>query len=352
MSKVRVGVVGAGKIAEVGHLPHYQKHPEVELVAIVDQNEERAEEMKEKFHLHRAYSSLSEMVKRESLDAVSICTPNVTHVPLCFEAIEHGLDVLVEKPLAVTYEEAKALEKAAERVQRIIMVGMTHRFRNEANVLKKFVEAKEFGKLYYVKTQIMRRRGTPKGWFTDHSLSGGGALMDIGVHALDLAWWMAGKPKPIRVSGFLYQGLGDYPTELVSSWTSAAAKGGRSRFDVEDFATAFIRFEDEMVLHLEVSWAAEGPQDDALKVYLYGEKGGASLDPLMVYGEKNHILHESQLIIERNSYYEAEIRHFIESVSTREKPSSSLEDGIAVVKMLEGIRRSAELGMEIDLQTL
>ncbi|CCQ95799.1 Oxidoreductase family, C-terminal alpha/beta domain protein [[Clostridium] ultunense Esp] len=348
MSKVRVAVVGAGTIAEVGHLPYYQKHPEVELTAIVDRNEKRARDMKEKFSIPKTYPSLSEMIKSESIDAISICTPNVSHVPLCIEALKNGIDVLVEKPLAVTYHEAKELQRVADNTGRIVMVGMTHRFRNESQVVKRLTGENEFGKLYYVKAQLMRRRGTPKGWFTDYSMSGGGALMDIGVHALDLAWWLVGKPVPLAVSGFLYQGLGHYRTEMISSWKSALPVIGEPTFNVEDFVTAFFRFQDQMVLHLEVSWAIEGPQDEGLKVFLYGEKGGAALDPLRVYGEKKNLLFENQLLIEKNNPYEAEINHFIEAVKERTKPMSPLEDGVEIVKMLEGAKISSEQGREID----
>ncbi|CAM3718319.1 Gfo/Idh/MocA family protein [Alicyclobacillus pomorum] len=347
---VRVGVIGTGSISRVGHLPHYRNHPEVELVAVADVDPTRAEKVAAEFGAARWYANPTDMFDSERLDAVSICTANNSHVPLALMAFEHGADVLVEKPLATDLAAARQLADAATKHGRICMVGMTHRFRNDAQALKRFVEAGDLGDLYAARAQILRRRGTPAGWFTNRAVSGGGPLMDIGVHVLDLAWWLAGMPVPETVSGHLVTGIGRYNTVMSSRWRSSdAANQDNGVFDVEDYASAYIRFKNGLVLQLEVSWALNGPQDDNLKVDLYGTKGGVSLDPLTYYSERNDIFLDSSPSIERNDPYEAEIHHFVEAVKTRTQPLIPVEQGVSIVEMLTAIVASAERRREVVL---
>jgi predicted dehydrogenase len=347
---VRVGVIGTGSIAELGHLPHYQNHPDVELVAVADTNLVRAQKAAEKYSAATAYGDAAEMLSTEKLDAVSVCTPNSSHINLALMAVERGIDVLVEKPMATDKDEALQLAEAIHKSRRICMVGMTHRFRNEAQVLKRFVESGDLGEIYYAKAKILRRRGTPSGWFTSLSQSGGGPLMDIGVHALDLAWWIVGLPKPKSVSGQLVRGIGRDQTEMISRWQSADAfNQDNSIFDVEDFTSAFIRFENGLVIQLEASWALNGPQDDALKVDVFGSRGGLSLDPLRFYSEQNHIVTEAELSVDKNDPYVNEINEFISAVQTRRQPLITVDQGVTVVDMLTAITRSSELQSEVVL---
>jgi predicted dehydrogenase len=349
MGKAKIAVIGAGSIAQIGHLPYYRDHPDVDLVAVVDVNLERAQQVGAKFGANSAYADVKEMLQTEKPDAVSICTTNSTHVPLAMMAIEYGADVLVEKPLAIEPSEAWSLVEAARAKDRICMVGMTHRYRNEAAAVKRYVDAGELGDIYYAKAKILRRRGTPTGWFTDKSKSGGGPLMDIGVHVLDVAWWMLGQPAAKRISGQLVQGIGKYDT-MASRWQSADEHNrDNSVFDVEDFASAYIRFENNLVLHLEVSWAVNGPQDDALKVDLFGTKAGISLDPLIFYSERNQIMLESKMSTVKNDPYQDEINHFVHCVVHHEQPISPVEQGARVVEMLNGIVRSSAEQREIEL---
>ncbi|WAH35572.1 Gfo/Idh/MocA family protein [Alicyclobacillus dauci] len=345
---IKVGVIGTGSIADLAHLPNYHKHKDVELVALVDFNEARARMIADKYGVEHVYSDVARMFQNHQLDAVSICTPNTSHVPLALTAIEHGADVLLEKPLSTDYSEAQKLVEMAKQNNRICMIGMPHRFRNEARVLKRFVDNGDLGNLYYVKAKILRRRGTPTGWFTDKAKSGGGPLMDIGVHVLDLAWWITGMQKPTTISGQLVQGLGKYSTVMTSRWKSAdGANQDNSVFDVEDFASAYIRFENGMVLSLEVSWALNGPQDDAVKVDVYGSQGGVSIDPLCFYGERSNVLAESHIDVVKNDFYQDEIDHFVECVKNHTQPLIDAEEGARVVQMLAAIVKSNELGREV-----
>ena len=227
---------------------------------------------------------------------------------------------------------------------------MTHRYRNESRALKDLIDGGALGNLYYVKAKILRQRGTPTGWFTDKAKSGGGPLMDIGVHALDLAWWLAGQPEAKSVTGQLIKGIGNYQTKMQSRWRSRVPYNQDPEiFDVEDFAVALIRFTNGVVLSLEVSWALNGPQDDELTVQLFGDRGGVSLAPLALYTENNGILLESEISVQRNRPFETEIDHFIQSVQKRTTPISSIEQGAKVVQMLEAITQSSEEGREVVL---
>lgn len=345
MKKVRIGVIGVGTIADSAHLPEYARHPQVELTAIGDTNLERAKYIGEKYNIPNVYESGEDLIKSGTVDAISICTYNVSHVPLAKLAVENGIDVLVEKPLGISYAETKELADLISKHDRIGMVGMTHRFRNDARVIKRFVDNGDLGEIYHVRAQILRRRGTPTGWFVDNSCSGGGPLMDIGVHVLDLAWWLAGQPEAELVVGKLATGLGNYQTELIGRWQSSSPHNQDLEiFDVEDFASAFISFANGMSLSLEVSWALNGPQDDALKVDLFGTEAGISLDPLRFYLERHNILLESQLAFDQNNWFADEIDHFITSVQNRTEPIPTIEQGARVVQMLEAIMQSSKNG--------
>ncbi|GGE38198.1 oxidoreductase [Pullulanibacillus camelliae] len=352
MSKIRVGVIGAGSIAELGHLPYYHTHDAVELVALADLDQERAEVMAKKFDVPHVYSDYEDMLTKEALDAVSVCTPNGAHILPALAAVKHGADVLVEKPLGISYAECQKLLVAVEQHEKIAMVGMTHRYRNEAKALKAIIETGDLGDIYYAKAQILRRRGTPTGWFTDFAKSGGGPLMDIGVHALDLAWWLLGKPVAETVSGHMVTGIGRYDTAMQSRWKSAVPYNQDNRvFDVEDFASAFIRFQNHLVVSLEASWATNGAQDDAIKIDIFGSKGGVSLEPLTFYSEKANLFTEANIAVDRNDPYETEIAHFVSSVRQHKQPISPVTDGAYVVRMLEGIKQSAEQKKEVSLTT-
>ncbi|MCY0888102.1 MAG: Gfo/Idh/MocA family oxidoreductase [Alicyclobacillaceae bacterium] len=344
----RVGVVGVGSIAKLGHLPFYRDHPDVDLVAVADVNLTRAHAVGEEYGMTRIYGDALQMFDAKEVEAVSICTDNESHVPLAIAAMERGIHVLVEKPLATRFADARRVEEVANRTGCLCMVGMTHRYRNEAQALHKVVRSGALGEIYYAKARILRRRGTPAGWFTSRQKSGGGTLMDIGVHALDLGWWLMGEPTLASASGILVKGIGRYDTKMVDRWKSSdAANQDNAIFDVEDFAAALVRFEGGSALQLEVSWALNGPQDDALQVEVFGSKGGISLSPLCVFGEQAGFLAESQLSVDGNSWYQDEIGHFIDCLQDGTSPLSTVQQGVQVVEMLETIQRSASVGFEV-----
>ena len=358
MSGTRIGIVGVGAIAQDAHLPSYAKRQDVEIRAFADPEKERVTEFAQRFAREkgrpapRVYASIEEMAAAEGdrLDAVSICTPNVSHVGLAEKALSAGWHVLLEKPMGTRVDEAERLVRQVRASGKRLMVGMSHRYREDVEVLRRFIQSGELGDIYFAKTRILRRRGTPKGWFTDLALSGGGPLMDIGVHALDLTWWLAGTPAPKSVSGFLYKGIGQDHLDFIRTWAARSAGNERNEvYTTEDFAAGFFRFSNGMVMELEVSWALNGPEDDALKVEIFGTKGGVSLDPLRVYSTAHGVLTTTTPGVGMGAFFEHEINHFLHSVQTGGQPNSTAEQGRDIVRMLAALGESSKRGVEVTL---
>ncbi len=357
MKTLRVGVIGVGTIAKVAHLPNYAKRADVQVVAFADPEVERVEGIARQYAKDHnvekptVYKSAADMFAAENLDAVSICTPNTSHVELAKQALDANVHVLLEKPMSVKLEDADELLAKANQSDKILMVGMSNRYRQDATVLKRYVESGALGNIYYGKTRILRRRGTPTGWFTDLAISGGGPLMDIGVHALDLAWWLAGTPKVKSVTGIMAQGIGNKnKLDFNRTWrASSAGNENNEIFTTEDLASAFIRFENGFTLQLEVSWALNGPQDSALKVELFGSEGGISLDPLAYYGVKHGVLTTETPDVAVGDLYNRELNHFVDCVQSGETPCSTVQQGRDVVEILAAITKSAETGREVLL---
>ncbi len=344
--KVRIGIIGAGNIAQNAHIPSYLKQPDVELVAVCDLKEERAKEVASKYGMKYATTSIDELVSIDEVDAVSICTWNNAHAKAAIAAANAKKHVLCEKPMAMNTEEAEAMVKAAEENKIVFMMGFVNRYRAESKALREMYDAGKFGEIYYAKAGWFRRRGTPLGWFTDVSKSGGGPVIDIGVHVIDLTWYLMGKPKPITVSAAAYSKIGDYKTKGVSRWV--AFDTDDLVFNTEDSAHGFIRFENGASMTFDVSWAING-KDIPTYSQIFGTKAGANLSPLTVYGEEVDYLVDVSPTVGKENPFDNEIRHFIDCVKEGKEPISTAQDGLLVQKILNGIYESAKLGREIVL---
>ncbi|MFC4025075.1 Gfo/Idh/MocA family protein [Oceanobacillus longus] len=351
MEKINVALIGVGAIAESTHLVYLQQHKNVTVSAIVDLDIERVKKVAEKNKIKHCFTTIDEMLNTITLDAVIICTPNGTHIPIAKKAAEHGIHVFIEKPIGTDLEEVKEYLKVSKAKNVMTMVGMTHRFRRDVSIVKEYADRNTFGNIYYAKAKLCRRRDTPKGWFTNKDLSGGGAMMDTGVHVLDLAWWLMGQPKVASITGKTISGLGNYQTKYVSSWESQNKRlNGNHIFDVEDFGAAWIRFDNGAVLSLEIAWAMNGEQDEGISIELLGDKGGATLTPLAIYKEEEGTLVKSNPLFETNDAFENEINHFIHCVQTKSTPLIDGDQGYEVLKMLQGIYESSEKQEEIKFK--
>ncbi|MDD2431340.1 MAG: Gfo/Idh/MocA family oxidoreductase [Firmicutes bacterium] len=349
MGKIRIGILGTGTISE-SHIRAYRNNPKAEIVAICDTNEARLNEIGQKYNISKRYASAKELLANEKLDAVSVCSFPCNHVELALLAVEKGLNVLVEKPLGTSYNDTQKLSEKVLQNGKVGMVGMTHRYRNDVKVLKAVLDGGQVGNIKHINARLVSRRGVPVGFFTDKAYAGGGALFDVGVHLLDLAWYLAGTPEPETVSGHTIQSVGPINTLTINRWRSSNPYNqDQSVFDVDDLSVALIRFKNGMSMTFEIAWAVNGPATDGINVDILGDKGGVSLNPLAYYTEKNDVLMDAKLTYSNNDWFQTEINHYLDCVEKQVEPLSPIRQGSTVVQMLEAIAVSSDRNREIVL---
>lgn len=349
MKKLNIGIIGTGSISEF-HMKAYAANPNVHLYAFCDLNLERAVKKAEPYGVKHVYSDYMAMIKDPLLDAVSICTHNDSHAPIAIAAIRSGKHVLVEKPLCKTVQEALEVEKAAADSDKVLQVGFIRRYASNTKIVTRFIEAGDIGDIYYAKASCIRRLGNPGGWFADPQRSGGGPLIDLGVHVIDLCWYLMGRPKVKSVSGNTYKRLGNRSNVRNLSYYQSSDYDA-DRNDVEDMANALIRFDNGASILVDVSFTLHARQDE-IAVKLYGEKGGIELEPeLHLVSEKHDTILNISPQVDNLSFdfsaFNSEIDHFVEACLGRTQTLSPVEDGLEMMKMLCGIYESANLGKEI-----
>lgn len=350
MSKLKISIIGSGSISE-SHLHAYEQNTDCQLWAICDVNGERARKTAQQFNIPHVYTDYRELLRDPNIDALSICTWNNTHAEISIAALEAGKHVLCEKPLCKTVEEALLIEEVVRRTGKLLQVGYVRRHAPNIAVLKKFIDAGELGEIYYAKASLLRRLGNPGGWFSDKERSGGGPLIDIGVHVIDLCWYLMGKPKVKAVTGHTYHKLGNRSHIENFSFYQAADYDAKHN-TVEDLANALITFENGASLMVDVSFSIHARQNSSL-INIYGEKGGAEIEPqLSIVTERhNTILNIDPQIshpgFEFVSSFQNEIDHFVNSCLGREEPLSPVEDGVEMIKIINAIYESAANGREI-----
>ncbi|WP_214824964.1 Gfo/Idh/MocA family protein [Exiguobacterium algae] len=308
---MKIGIIGTGGIATSAHIPNYQSAG-AEVVAVMNRTKEKGETVAKQFGIPNVYETVEEMLRHETLDAVSICTPNAFHKTQVLQALDAGCHVLCEKPPGISENEAKEMLQAAKRAKRTLHFGFHYRHRADTELLKRMIDAGEFGDMYATTALALRRRGIP-GWgvFTDKELHGGGALLDIGVHMLDLALYIMGYPKPTEVLGHVGQYLGTRPgVGLLGEWDATS-------FSVDDTARAMVKFENGASLLLDVSYMANLEQKDVMRVECRGTRAGATLFPLTVHTEKHGALFdETPAYLEQHDPYARQIEHFLKACQT------------------------------------
>ncbi len=350
--KIRIAIAGAGNIAQNAHLPAFLKRDDVEVVAVCDVNLERARECAKKHHIAHAFASAAEMIGQVECDVVDICVWNRAHKEVAVLAAQAGRHILCEKPMALNLSHAEEMKEAVEKAGVTFMMAMPRRFFPDVKYIRRLIDIGKFGEVYYAKTSMIRRRGTPLGWFTDIKKSGGGPVIDIGVHAIDCAWYLLGRPRPVRVSAQTSYAIGDYKTQGVSRWVALDSEV--TAFDTEDSAAGIFHFENGASLVFDVSWAMN--QRDADETVICGESAGARLDqtpgaeiPVAIYGEEEHYLTDNRPTLQPANPYEAEIDYFLQCLRDGTAPDPSLDDGVTMIRMLMGIYQSAAEGREISL---
>lgn len=351
MSKINVGIIGAGSISHM-HTQGYKKLDNVNIIAVCDINEERAKEYAEKYDIPNVFTDYNEMLKMEELDAVSVTTWNNGHAPVSIAALKAGKNVLCEKPLAMNTEQAKEMVKTAEENNKLLMVGFVRRFESNAKYIKSAIEKGDLGEVYYAKTGYVRKWGNPGGWFCDKKRSGGGPVIDLGVHVIDLIRYINGKPKAVSVTASTFNKLGLKPNiKGMSKYTSADYDPSNPYCDVEDSATAMIKFDNGMTLSFETSWVLNTKQGNNY-LNLYGDKAGVQMEPtLEFYKERDdYFIEEKPVITANNSMdniFTDEIAHFVDCVENGTECINPGEDGIEIMKILDAIYKSSDTGREV-----
>lgn len=347
MEKVKIGIVGAGNIAVSAHLPAYQKCKNAEVVAIADIDYQRAKSVAEKFSIPQSFSSAEEMLDKAEMDAVDVCVWNNNHCDVTIAAARAGKHILCEKPMAMNLEQALLMQEEVKKTGVIFMLAVPGRFGNANMLVRELYDKGELGEVYFAKTAYCRRRGTPTGWFTDKKTSGGGPIIDIGVHRIDAAWYLMGTPKPVRISAQISNRIGDYKTKGVSRWQGTSCPD--NKFDTEDSGSGVIHFENGAIMLFEASWAINGPEHSDTQ--LCGSRAGVILEPLTVYGERNGYLSTDNLTVSKNeNKFFNEITHFADCIQNNKQPVYPIEQAVQMQRILQGIYDSATLGKEIILK--
>lgn len=337
-SKIRAAVIGLGWPG-MQHLKGYIADARAEVIAVCDLDKARAQQVAAQANVPHVYTDHLAMLENREIDAVSVCLPNFLHAPMTIDALNAGKHVLCEKPPACSAAEAQAMADAATKNGKTLMYALVQRFDGSTQQLKQLIDAGELGNVYFGKAGYVRRRGIPigkEGWFVDKARAGGGALIDIGVHALDCIWWLMGSPNPVAIMGAAYSHFGHLVPDNV-------------KYDVDDATFAQIHFQNGATIVLETTWALNLPGDNYIKVA--GTKAGASLNPFTLYTEEDGKEVDKPLNAPSRNSFDEEVKHFVECLVESKEPISSAEQGVILMQMLDGIYESAAKGGSVKIQT-
>ena len=356
--RLRVGIIGTGGIANA-HIQSYLRMPDVDLVAGADLIPGKADEFFKRYGVEgvRTYTNHKEMLEKEELDAVSVCTYNRTHAECTIDALNKGLHVLLEKPMCVTTEEAVEICRAEKKSGKILSIGFQPRFDANMQMIKKIVQSGALGEVYYIQTGGGRRRGIPNSTFIEEKTAGIGALGDIGCYSLDMVLNAIGYPKPLTVSG--------YKSDFFGKSYEYSAPENASRFSVDDFAAAFIRLEGGIILDFRISWAMHmnTPGD----TIILGKKAGLRIPstdcwngsvggPMTIYHDVAGTQCQTTIPILSNGdgqfsgLFDRKVRSFLDAIltnGTSPVPTSQILYNQAII---DGICKSANVGHEINIE--
>ena len=351
MDKLKYALIGAGGNAEKKHIHGYKELHDIEVVAICDVDLGKASAMAARHNVPNAYSDYKEMIEAEKPDIVSVVTPNFLHAEITEYALSHGVNVHCEKPLTLHAEEARRIVEARDRSGKQVMIGLNNRFTNEAIYLKKWIDDGNLGHIYSAKAGWTRRSGIPgRGtWFTDKARAGGGVLIDLGAHYIDLALYFMGMPKVSYAAGRVYQNFMQTGTRNRHGYTGIE----NGIFDVEDAAHGYIALEDGASLALDFSWAAN-IEEERFYVELMGTKGGSTLinGTLNLFGEHNGICLDMTPKLKINPFLQltGEFRHFVDCIKDeKQNLIAPAEHGLYFAEVVDAFYESAETGLPVVL---
>ena len=345
-----MGIVGCGGIAGL-HAKGYQQCKDVTIVACSDLDKARAQTFAATHNIPGVYDDYKKLLETEKLDAISVCTPNYAHCAPTVVALAAGVNVMCEKPIAMNAAEALEMVKAAKKYRRLLTIGHHMRFYHVSQHLKKLIEAGDLGDIYFGRSWALRRRWVP-GWGAFHikKKSGGGPLIDIGVHALDLIVWLMGSPKPESVSGSVYTKLANQP-EFFTPWGNNYK---REEYDVEDFACGMVKFSGGASLLLEASWAAHIPEQETQAQLLLGDKAGARINPgnsaapLSIYSSGGEAISDRNFAgFPETEPHIAEIAHWVACLRGEKQVLVKPEESLNIQRIIDSLYLSSKRKREV-----
>lgn len=359
---IRFGIIGAGAIAP-SLCNAIAKNPDATVAAVYDVHAGRQNALADQFGIAKRPGSLAALLKDDELDAIYVAVPNRFHVPYTLKALAAGKHVIAEKPFAMDIAEARQVAAAVKKSKKLWMLGMNRRFPSAMQRARDLVARGVIGEVYHCKARWQRRWGCPRlqTWFGHKKLSGGGCLLDIGVHMLDQTMWIAGNFKPVTCSGSVYgkfghRGLGE------GGW-GKSDKDAKLTFDVEDFANAHIRFAGGMSIDLDVSWAAHMPRPNVMESIIFGTEGTiwVGQDEAVAGGKESVMLctrKKKEFVNDENPRAKLLYPHcdrftnFVNALRGKEQPCVTIDQALAVQTVLTGIYTSSAKGREVDLKKL
>ena len=356
MEKIRAAIIGTGGISAL-HTEGYRKLPDVEVAALCDIDLDKALAYADKYGVDRShvYADYNEMLEKEKPDIASVTTWNAAHAPAAIAALNAGCHVICEKPMAMNAAEARAMQDAADKNGLVLQIGFVRRFGNDARVALDMIQSGEVGDIYYAQAHYLRRHGFPGGWFGDKAYSGGGPLIDLGVHVIDLTRYLMGNPKPVSAFGAAFHKLGSRPDiKRTKEVYTSTVKGREFDFTVEDLTTAMIRFENGAILTVECSFDANIKSGSG-DIQLLGTKAGLQVSPAVeLYTNTNGYMSNIALtdpVPFDGDAFNREIAHFVDCAKaanagrpfTCKAPGT---DGIVIMQILDAIYESAATGHE------
>jgi predicted dehydrogenase len=346
-----VGIIGMGAIGAV-HADSYRTTGEADLVGICDISKERLAAQGERLNVAQRFTDYRDLLHTD-VAAVSVCVGNALHREVAVAALRAGKHILLEKPMAMNAREAAEIVAAGQKARKTVQIGMVNRQSPEAQILRDYVQRGRFGKIYHMRAVLIRRRGIPGlgGWFTTKAASGGGPMIDLGVHWFDLALFVSGLWKPTHVSAMTYAKFGRdmQAYRYVGMWAGPPRYDGVC--DVEDYSTGLIRFGREATLSFEIAWAANA--NDEAYIDILGDKGGARFmdgKPLTIFTE------QEERLVDVCPKYDNQVNRFVVQAGKflaacrgECPPAVSAKEGWTIMKLLDGVYASGKTGREIKL---
>jgi len=350
---LKVGIIGNGGIANSHMHGYIELKDRVEVVACCDINFDKAKEFACRYNIPNVYDNCYDMLKNNELDLVSVCTWNAAHCECTVAALEAGCNVICEKPMAMNADEAEKMQASADKAGKLLMLGFVRRQGDDAKKAIELVKDGTLGDIYYVKATYLRRCGFPGGWFGNKALSGGGPLIDLGVHVIDLARYIMGCPKPVSVYGATFNKLGarDNIRAGGGGWISETVVE-KPVFNVEDLAVAMIRFDNGALLEVETSFNLN-MKESIGDIEVFGSNAGFSFNEFELHTEQGNEIADIRLhgkhYFDFQRDFDREIKNFADAVENKAECMAPAEDGVTLMKILDAVYLSAATGKSVEL---